>query len=71
MALIDCPKCRQQVSADAETCPSCGQRLAEHAAQLELELTRIDLDWERQRQQYLVMRGPFGGTQAPRKSGAV
>jgi hypothetical protein len=52
MALIDCPECGHQVSDAAETCPSCGVRLSGQTAQLrlQLELSQIDLKWERERQ---------------------
>jgi hypothetical protein len=38
---------------------------------LELELTRIDLEWERERQKYMQQAGVLGGIRVPRKNGAV
>jgi len=56
MALRDCPECGHQVSDRAETCPSCGIKLTDQLArsQYEAELARIDLEWERERQDYMV-----------------
>ena len=64
MALIDCPECGRQVSEQADACPSCGRRLTDRLTKLEseIELTRIDFEWERARQQYLARTLLFGPT---------
>jgi len=81
-SVIDCPKCGHQVRGLAKTCPGCGADLPEKLAngdrlsqadrrlrrtELELELARINLEWERERQRHLVNRGILG-RQAPTKS---
>ena len=55
MALLDCPECGHQVSDEADACPSCGKRLTDRLDRLEMEteLNRIDLEWEKERKAYL------------------
>ncbi len=57
MALIDCPECGHEVSDKADACPSCGLRLTEQLnspeLQLEAELNRIDLEWERYHRKFM------------------
>ena len=74
MALIDCPECGHKVSDQADACPSCGRRLTDRLAKLELEteLNRIDLEWERERQKYMVKKGKWGGgLKVPTKADAL
>ena len=73
MALIDCPECGQKVSDQADACPFCGRRLSDRLAELELdnELNRIDLEWERARKNYVFHGRLLGGESVPSKSKAV
>ena len=72
MALTECPECGHQVSDAAETCPSCGVRLNDQTAQLQLqlELSQIDLEWERDRQRYMS-HTKYGKPYVPTKGSAV
>jgi hypothetical protein len=68
MALIDCPECGHQVSDAAETWPSCGVRLSDQTAelQIQLELSQIELEWERDRHRYM-MHTKYGQEAVPKK----
>ena len=50
MSFIDCPECGHYDSVAAVTCPACGADRAD----LIQELTAIDLQWERDRHQYMI-----------------
>jgi hypothetical protein len=83
----DCPECGHEVVASAKSCPYCGLDLTERPpngdrgsqadrrhrqTELELALTKIDLEWERKRPEYMVKRGRFqGGLAVPTKAGAL
>jgi hypothetical protein len=51
-----CPKCGHPISAEAVSCPACGGKLGELLAivQMQAELNRIDLEWERERKKYMI-----------------
>jgi len=72
MALIDCPECEHKVRDQANACPACGRRLTDRLAKLELdiEINRIDFEWERTRKNYMVHR-LFLGSSVPTRSMAV
>jgi hypothetical protein len=72
MALIDCPECGHQVSDAAETCPSCGVRLIDQTAELQLQLalSQIELQWESDRRRYM-MHTKYGQEVVPKKWGAA
>lgn len=53
MALINCPECgRENVSDNAEMCPSCGYGIKAHYARLKGEEERI-IELKRQEEEYI------------------
>lgn len=56
MPPVKCPDCEHDISDEVKSCPSCDGELRELLAkvQKQAELNRIDLEWERERQTYMV-----------------